>query len=207
MSCVVCGIENNLVNSRKFKQILCRKHYLLARRTGDPFTITKRTPNQYIIHESYAEIVLRDVESKEVGRTKISLDKVEIAKKYKWHKSNNGYVLSNVKNKALLLHRLIADLPKDQLVDHINGDRLDNRNENLRPCTFLQNRQNQKAYPHSTSGVTGVYYSETNKGWIAQIWYNKEYYYLGTHETMDEAIKARKEAEVKFRKEFRRKEG
>ena len=55
------------------------------------------------------------------------------------------------------MHRVIMDPPKGMDIDHINGDTLDNRKENLRICTRSQNAQNKKLRRDSASGYKGVH--------------------------------------------------
>jgi len=62
-----------------------------------------------------------------------------------------------------LMHRVIMDAPKGMDVDHINGDTLDNRKQNLRLCTRSQNCMNKKLRSDSQSGYKGVY--EVKKPW------------------------------------------
>ncbi len=63
---------------------------------------------------------------------------------------------SNGRNSALV-HRLIMGFPEGMHVDHINGNGLDNRKENLRVCTPSQNSMNKKLRSDSTTGYKGVY--------------------------------------------------
>jgi hypothetical protein len=70
---------------------------------------------------------------------------------------------------AIPMHRMLLDAPKGFFVDHINGDGLDNRRENLRLCTRSENAQNQKTqHRPKTSKYKGV-----NKlkygGWLVRI--------------------------------------
>ena len=78
----------------------------------------------------------------------------------KWYCHNNGgartdYAMSSSRRDSI--HRLVMGNPKGMCVDHINGDTLDNRKENLRVCTRSQNSQNQRLKSHSQSGYKGVY--------------------------------------------------
>lgn len=77
------------------------------------------------------------------------------------------------KGKDAKLHRLIVErianrrLSRDEQVDHINGDRLDNRRCNLRIVTQRQNQQNQKK--HRNGKLVGCSYNKTRKKWQAHI--------------------------------------
>lgn len=78
----------------------------------------------------------------------------------KWYCHNNagacsGYAMSGDRRDSI--HRLVMGNPKGMQVDHINGDTLDNRKENLRVCTQSQNMQNKKLHSHSKTGYKGVH--------------------------------------------------
>ena len=93
--------------------------------------------------------------------------------------------------------------PDGMVVDHINLNPLNNRKSNLRICTKQQNEMNRPTRSHNTSGVTGVSkHKQTNK-WRAYIEYNQKYIHLGLFNTKEEAIKARKEAELKYFGKYR----
>ena len=72
------------------------------------------------------------------------------------HQDGN-YTYASSGGRNILMHRVVMDAPKGMDVDHINGDRLDNRKENLRICTRAQNSQNKKLRRDSQSGYKGVY--------------------------------------------------
>ena len=90
---------------------------------------------------------------------------------------------------SISLHRFIVDAPKGLQVDHINGDTLDNRRENLRICTQAENNRNIGKLSTNTSGFKGVkkYYSrgKWNGSWCARL--NEKH--LGTRRTPEEAHK------------------
>jgi hypothetical protein len=87
--------------------------------------------------------------------------------------------------------------------DHENGDRLDNRGSNIRPASDLQNHWNLKTDKRNKSGWNGVSPGRKNK-WRARINVNGEAIALGEFDTKEEAIEARKAAEIKYYGEFRR---
>lgn len=118
--------------------------------------------------------------------TRISDDKFEELNQYKWYALWNGHTRSfyAVRNKrlggkqiGLRMSRVILNAPPGMVVDHINGDTLDNQNENLRIITNRQNIQNpQKA---KSSIYPGVWWSGCNKKWSSQISINGKRIHLG----------------------------
>ena len=89
----------------------------------------------------------------------------ERAKWYYWTNKSpthpREYAFSG--NRRQSIHRVVMDAPKGMDVDHINGNGLDNRKENLRLCTRSQNAMNQKLKSHCVSGYKGVQYDPTRK--------------------------------------------
>lgn len=88
--------------------------------------------------------------------------------------------------------------------DHINGNRLDNRRENLRVCTQGENNRNKAKYRNKSSQYKGVSWDSTNKSWYAQIIINKKHYSLGHYRNELEAAKAYDEGAKKHHGEFAR---
>lgn len=75
-------------------------------------------------------------------------------------------LLKNGPRKRLLLHKVILPVPDGMVVDHINGDGLDNRRCNLRPATHSQNSRNKR--PRKDGAAIGVYQEVSGKwtiGW------------------------------------------
>lgn len=87
-------------------------------------------------------------------------------------------------------------------IDHIDGDRANNRIQNLRLCTNTQNQWNRKMSSHNTSGFKGVYYHKATGKWTSSIRMYGKMNYLGTFETPELAYAAYCEASVRLRGTF-----
>jgi hypothetical protein len=83
-------------------------------------------------------------------------------------------------------------------IDHINGNKLDNRPENLRLISQQENNRNASRFAHNTSGINGVHWFKRDCKWHAAITINKKNIYLGTFDTIEEAAVAREAANVKY---------
>jgi hypothetical protein len=97
--------------------------------------------------------------------------------------------------------------PADQ-IDHRNGDRWDNRWENLRPATRSENVRNRKIQKNNSNGLKGVIYMPRNKNkkYTARIMVNGKSISLKYHYTAEEAHAAYVEASKKYHGEFSRTE-
>lgn len=116
-------------------------------------------------------------------------------------KHNQGYVTIGLFSKNYLLHRIIfiymtGSLPHK--VDHINHIRHDNRWINLRDVSDSENSKNMSIACNNTTGVTGVYLHKASGKWHPKIKINGEQVHLGLFENFDDAVDARKEAEIKY---------
>lgn len=118
-------------------------------------------------------------------------------KKYKISYSNK-YAKILVDNKLYRLHRYLLNCNDlDYYVDHINGNKLDNRIENLRIVTPQQNNMNKKSTDKSTSKYIGVYLYSDGK-WKASIRVNNKNIHLGTFIKEIDAAKSRDIATKKY---------
>lgn len=81
-------------------------------------------------------------------------------------------------------------------IDHINGDPSDNRLENLRNVSHEVNGRNLARRKNNTSGVTGV--SRHGSKWVARICPSRRTIYIGIFDSFDDAVAARRAAEVKY---------
>lgn len=117
-----------------------------------------------------------------------------------WRLTDFGYIYGVYKNKKqVFIHQLITDF-KYSTIDHINGNKLDNRKCNLRPATPSQNAMNRHNTPKS--GYIGVYQRKDNNKWAAKICINYKPIYLGSFDNIEDAIIARLKAEKKYCGEF-----
>jgi hypothetical protein len=112
---------------------------------------------------------------------------------------SQGYVWGVVDGKSRLAHRLIwimlhGPIPKGKEIDHIDGNRANNRLKNLRLVTRAENTKNKFMRSNNTSGVTGVSWNKKDKCWIAYITINKKVTVLGRFKDMYEAERVRREA-------------
>jgi len=107
---------------------------------------------------------------------------------------------------AEFLHRLILDCPEGMVIDHINGNGLDNRTENLRTCSHAENMRNRKRHKNNKSGYKGVYRDcrRERLQWRAQIRFEGKKLSIGSYETPEEAHKAYMIEAKNLHKEFAR---
>ena len=113
-----------------------------------------------------------------------------------------GYTVITIGSIRYYSHRLAwlyvyKEWPK-QMIDHINRNKSDNRISNLREANYVVNAQNQKKPKNNTSGHKGVSWVRKDLRWVVSIQVNKKYVYLGYFIDLEQAIKARKDAEVKY---------
>ena len=115
--------------------------------------------------------------------------------------NNYGYVHIGLKGKQYKSHRvawfLYYGVEPILDIDHINGVTTDNRISNLREVSHLENGKNMRLSKANKSGHQGIYLKKKTNTWRAIIGVNNIQIELGTFKTLDEAIKARKLANIK----------
>ena len=116
----------------------------------------------------------------------------------------DGYMRICFKGRTYRAHRIAMLLAYgfygDGLeVDHINHVRNDNRLVNLRFVTGSDNHRNQSRHSNNTTGVTGVTYDKAKRKYMAQISVDGVYINLGRFVSLEEAAKARKDADIKYK--------
>lgn len=117
----------------------------------------------------------------------VSKESFGLINDYTWCKEGTGYAMSRSKGKAVKMHRIIMDAKKGEFIDHINGNKLDNRLNNLRICTKHQNEFNQKVRIDNKFGYRGI--SKMKNGRLrATINYYGHQYHIGVFDNIDKAI-------------------
>jgi len=135
--------------------------------------------------------------------------------RYKWARTGKdklNLVCSALKREdrnIAFLHRFIMRPQVGEVVDHINGDKLDNRRANLRVCTLTENNRNKRVWPNKKSGYKGVFpvsYVPKKPGksrsWQALIMANRKLHYLGCFPSEVEAACAYDAAARELHGEF-----
>ena len=113
----------------------------------------------------------------------------------------HGYCHGSIYNKLYQAHRVIwcmivGTWPVE--IDHENGDPDDNRFENLRDVSHVENQRNQKNRTDNTSGHMGVHWNKQLNKWEARIKTDGRKKHLGLFTSLDDAIAARKAAERQY---------
>lgn len=133
----------------------------------------------------------------------VDVDDVKIVDGHYWSINHSGYALARIGGSRIFMHKLLmlsVLTTKQPEVDHISGDKLDNRRSvNLRAASHAENSRN-RTMSVAASGYLGVYRKRTK--WISQIRLGKDRYHLGTFNTPEEAALAYNEAANKLFGEF-----
>lgn len=120
--------------------------------------------------------------------------------------SGNGYLHAQIGGKTYLLHRLaffyMTGKFPENYVDHINGEKDDNKWVNLRKANNSENQMNSCKRKDNTSGYKGVTFRKKNNMWESVIMSNGKYIYLGYFNNPEEAHEAYKTASLKYHGEF-----
>lgn len=190
--CAICGRSSNEKHIQLYYgTLLCDKHKKQMIEYGkitDPTSRTTRDKNEIILHNDYAEMVIRNKRNEYICSVLIDKEDVEFVTKYKWNVSYQTrrytYPNARINGKTTKLHKYLLQYNGDLLVDHINRNIFDNRRKNLRIVTAETNSQNRtlkKNYIHK-------YINDT---WRVEITRSGKRHFVNAIKTMEEAIKIR----------------
>lgn len=158
-----------------------------------------RKYNRYELHDGYVKMYTHN----DIAFL-IDAEDLEKVREYSWSETR-GYIVAGIKGgkgTTIALSRFLTNCPDDKIVDHKNGNTLDNRKCNLRIVTRHQNNVNKKINSRNKSGCTGVYWEKSTNKWRAFICIDGKSLYLGRYNDFEDAVKIRRQAEDKYYGEY-----
>lgn len=187
MECIIQECTNTRLRYKYgTRSAYCKLHYNRKRASGDVTKPTRKEKRPLIFEEdkvlvpvySYGDIFYSQIDKEDAAIADCN-----------WNLTSNGYIA----NRGKLLHRIIAKATPTDQVDHINGDRLDNRRQNLRLVTSQQNQMARHAIV-AKSGYKGV--TSRNGVYRAAIKFNGKKIRLGNYPTPEKAARAYNQAAI-----------
>lgn len=194
LPCSVPGCDNDACYKG-----MCKNHRSMFKKHGCIIR-TPRDKNEIIQLEDHCLMALYSKKGDVVCYAKIDSEDLEIVAEKKWYLSSTGYVVYNGRNIRLRLSRYIMNAPDGLEVDHINRDKLDNRKQNLRICTKIENAANRGVQKISSTGYKGVCFFQ-NK-FRAMIRFKNKNYFIGYYDTAAEAAMAYNKKALELKWEF-----
>jgi len=128
----------------------------------------------------------------------------EKVSKYKWQAVYRREAWYASKTNGPSMHIFILGKRKNKIIDHIDGNGLNNQRKNLRYATHIENGYNCKLYKNNTSGHKGISWHKQHKKWAAQCRVNKKNIHLGYFINKKDAIKTYETFSEKHHKQFKR---
>jgi hypothetical protein len=119
-----------------------------------------------------------------------------------------GQVVTSYSKKQIMVSHICwmiltgLQVPSGSIVDHINGDAKDNREDNIRLTNHTGNNRNSRKPSHNTTGVKGLTWTKNRKAYRAFIKVNGKQVYLGTHQTLDAGKDVLEAARAKYHGEY-----
>lgn len=165
----------------------------------------RSVPNKYEFVDDLCMIELCDRDENIINYTIIDKEDYPLVKKFRWHYSNRGYVVSST---SVYLHTIIMGEKKG--FNYIDGNLLNNRKCNLREATREETMRNRGKFKLNRFGdvpsskYKGVYWAKAGNEWRASIHLNGGPKYLGSFVEEKDAAHAYNKAALKHFKEFAR---
>ena len=198
--CEICGRKVNK-KIRMGGYTLCYKHMHQLHKYGkflDNIPRTNSDLNDYVVSDGVAYFNLYNQKNEKIATFIIDVCDIQKVKYHKWRLSH-GHVVTGLPSKGQQrdLSHVVLDIQKDDsvVVDHINGDPLDNTRCNLRICSQGENVLNKRFMSNNTSGFIGVSYKKDRDRYDPEIRFGYTRCHLGMTKTIEEAVYKRYIAE------------
>ena len=197
--CSFCGIGEDKARVINHHGVYyCHKHYNQYMKHGKCLDRSMYDPNDYEVSGDVAKIFMYDKYGNRTGTAIVDLEDLDKCLQYKWHVAkgrHTAYAKTTLKGKKekkeFYLHRFVTGYEGNLVIDHINGNGLDNRKENLRICSRSRNAMNlHRKYQGVSKRKSGRY--------RAVICNNYKKIHIGTYDTIEEALEARKAKELEL---------
>ena len=196
MVCCVCGKNNEntrLIQSIKYNGVYCQRHYSQLHNLGHLCEKTVFDRNEYYVKNNIAHIIIRNNRNENICETTIDVEDLERVLKHKWKIGTWGYI-SNYKL-GFLQRFILNNYNKNEIIDHIDRNPLNNCKNNLRISNKSTNAFNCDIRSNNKSGVTGVCYIPKINLWRSYINYQGKRIELGYFKNKKDAIISRLNAE------------
>lgn len=205
MRCEICNKELEKNKScRAYNKVLCAKHYQQFLKFGKALDSNPRTTkdlNDFIIEDDYVRVIMYNQNCKETGEFLIDKADMEEVLKKKWRLWKGRVFTGNYH--PISIHQFLMHPKKGEVVDHINGNPLDNRRENLRITKQCNNVLNKALPSNNTSGIMGVNWNEDRKKYEVEIRKDGKRVKLSRYSDLCDAVYVRYVAETILFKEYR----
>lgn len=195
--CHHCGSDYKVWRFKGGKHY-CKPHYHEMYNYGEIRELNgRRKKNEY---EIKGETVIFYTSKGEKGY--IDLDNIHVLEHYYWGANTQGYLHTRIGKKLVRMHHALMGFPIKKVIDHINGNPLDNRLSNLRVCEQQENTWNGSISKNNTTGHSGVELIKSTGKWRARIHVDRKSIHIGHYDIYKEAVKARKRAEKYYFGEY-----
>ena len=209
MKCNQCGKEIPKTNQFRINYnnesiVVCGKHYAQFLKHKHFLDNNQRTcfnQNEIEVTEEGVWIYTFNRQQEPSGKFLIDKEDLEKVLIKKWRYWKGNYYTGNYK--PISIWRYLINPKENQVVDHINGNRADNRKTNLRLCTQHENSFNRTLSKQNKSGVAGVWFDKERNKWASEIKFNSKKCFLGRYKSLEDAVFVRYYAETKIFKDFR----
>lgn len=165
------------------KKGYCGKHYYHMYRYGEIRNRTMKDKNEFVIEGVTTRLFLYNIQQEKVAETIIDTNDLERCRKIKWGQGNKGYVIGTPPGRLRYTYLAWFLMGKinhtDLIVDHKDGNPLNNRKDNLQFITQPQNMIKKGRMSNNSTGYRGVSRPKNRNRYVAHITKDKKCLYIG----------------------------